>query len=231
MGDFQPGRGIARLGPTGATVSDIDFIAVTSRPLNTAAIRALHRVDRRLAAAPWRAVMDGIYLTRGDLAHDPGEVRGRPHSHGGRVTTGGSGDPVRWQEFAQHGIAMRGPHRSTVPVRIDRKRLVSWVRGNLNQYWRQWHASCARPLSWRGVVSLTPWASVWGVLGVSRLHYTLRTGRICSKSPAAIMPTSSGRSGIRCSRNACGSAQVCPDPRSTPTRQPVAKTPSPSCRW
>ena len=181
MGDFQTGRGIARLGPTGASVSDIDFIAVTSRPLDTAAIRALHRIHRRLAA-PWRPALEGIYLTRGDLAHDPGEVRGRPHSHGGRVTTGGSGDPVRWQEFAQHGIAVRGRHRSAVPVRIDRERLVSWNRGNLNQYWRQWHASCTRPLSWPGVVSLTAWASVWGVLGVSRLHYTLRTGRICSKS-------------------------------------------------
>jgi aminoglycoside adenylyltransferase-like protein len=32
------------------------------------------------------------------------------------------------------------------------------------------------------VVSLTPWASAWGVPGVSRLHYSVRTGRICSKS-------------------------------------------------
>lgn len=61
---------MARLGPSGASVSDIDFVAVTSRPLATAAIRALHRVHRRLAAAPLRPVMDGIYLTWGDLAQD-----------------------------------------------------------------------------------------------------------------------------------------------------------------
>ena len=34
------------------------------------------------------------------------------------------------------------------------------------------------------MISFSSWGTVWIVLGVSRLHYTLATGKICSKEAA-----------------------------------------------
>ena len=94
----------------------------------------------------------------------------------------GSGHPVLWHELAQHGTAVRGPHRDELTIWTDRDRLVEWVRGNLDGYWRRWHARSAAATSLAGLVSLTHWGPTWGVLGVARLHYTISTGRICSKT-------------------------------------------------
>ena len=62
--------------------------------------------------------------------------------------------------------------------------LATWTRRNLDDYWRPWHRRSSRLLSRPGLACLTPWGPAWGVLGVSRLHYTLATGDITSKRGA-----------------------------------------------
>src|SRR3712207_8847658 len=52
----------------------------------------------------------------------------------------GAGQPVLWQEMAQLAVAVRGPHRDELDVRTDREQLAGWLRGNLDGYWRRWHA-------------------------------------------------------------------------------------------
>ena len=182
LGDFHPGRGIARWGPSGADVSDVDFVAVTHRSPDDDALATLGRVHAALRRPRSRPSFDGLYTTWDDLARDPSEVTGRPQTHGGRLDRSGGAHPVLWQEMADHAIAVRGPHRGTLPVATDRDRLVAWVRGNLDGYWRRWHTGATRPLSPAGLVGLTRWGPTWGVLGVARLHHTIRTGAICSKT-------------------------------------------------
>jgi Domain of unknown function (DUF4111) len=186
LDDFRPGRGIARWGPSGANVSDIDFVAITTHTLDDDALATLGQIHTGLRTPRSRPSFDGLYVTWNDLARDPADVTGRPQTQGGHLDQNGSAHPVLWQEIADHAIAVRGPHRSTLPVRTDRDRLVAWVRGNLGGYWRRWHTATARALSPWGLVGLTHWGPTWGVLGVSRLHHTIRTGEICSKSAGGL---------------------------------------------
>jgi hypothetical protein len=182
MGDFRPGRGPTRWAPSGAARSDIDFVALVDGPPDDAAVEALAGAHRRLAATRGRPPVDGVYLTRADLAGDPAAATGLVHVHDGRVGRDGSGQPVLWQEMAQLAVPVRGPGRAELDVRTDREQLVAWVRGNLDGYWRRWHAGCSRALSPAGALGLTHWVPVWGVLGVARLHHTVETGLICSKT-------------------------------------------------
>ena len=182
LDDFRPGRGIARWGPSGADVSDVDFVAVTDRTPDDDALATLGRVHADLRRPRSRPSFDGLYVTWDDLARDPAEVTGRPQTHGGHLDRSGAAHPVLWQEMADHAIAVRGPHRSALPVRTDRERLAAWVRGNLDGYWRRWHSDATRTLSPAALVGLTRWGPTWGVLGVARLHHTICTGGICSKS-------------------------------------------------
>ncbi|MDQ2880922.1 MAG: hypothetical protein M3Y48_06590 [Actinomycetota bacterium] len=95
MGDFQPGRALSRRGPSGASASDIDFVAVTSRPLTKLDVTAVNRAHAQLARNRWRASFDGLYLTWSDLPRDPADVACSAHTQVIRCGPVASSRPTR----------------------------------------------------------------------------------------------------------------------------------------
>ncbi len=87
---------------------------------------------------------------------------------------------------AECGITYRGD--SIDPERLwhDPARLDAWTRENLFTYWWPWLTTIDRLCSRRGITSLTSEPIEWGVLGVTRLHYTLATGLVTSKHGAGL---------------------------------------------
>jgi hypothetical protein len=166
--------GSAALGDFRPHTSDIDFVAVTPVPPDVSALERVHARWRR------RPYFDGLYVTWSDLARDSTLAHSLPLSYEGHFSADkGVGDPVTWHTIAQHGVVCRGPNRADVEIWTDPKGLAAWTLDNLESYWR--------PLldSW-SLVPLTSWGTVWIVLGIPRLHYTLATGGICSKEAAGV---------------------------------------------
>lgn len=165
--------------------SDIDFVAVTAARPDAAALDALGRVHARLQARYPRPYFDGVYVTWADLRRDPALASPAPYAHEGRFGSGSFGlDPVTWHTLARHGLPVRGPAPADLAVWADPAALAAWTSGNLDSYWRPWRDRHARLCSRAGLAALGAWAPAWGVLGVSRLHYTLATGAITSKAGA-----------------------------------------------
>lgn len=163
--------------------SDINFLAVTSDEPDADQVAALMRVHAR---QPRRPILDGIYTTWSDLTSAPHEAAPGPHIHGTllhRFCTH-QRHPVTWHTLAQSGVAIRGPHPSELTVATDRQALADWCLDNLAGYWRSWWRRSSRLLSKPGLVCLGSWGPAWGVLGVSRLHYSVVTGQITSKRGA-----------------------------------------------
>jgi hypothetical protein len=154
--------GSVALGNYRPGTSDVDFVAVTADPLGPRELATLARIRR--------PHLDGSYRTWADLA-GPAEKAGDT--------------PVTWHTLARYGIAVRGPDPSTVDIHLDPAALSAWCRGNLDGYWRSWLARSGRLASRAGLVALSPWATVWVVTGVSRIHHTIATGEIISKEAAA----------------------------------------------
>ncbi len=162
--------------------SDIDFVAVTAARPDAASLAALARTHARLRRLCRRPYFDGLYTTWDDLGHSPASAEGLAYSHEGRFhSTGGRGDPVTWQTVAHYGIACRGPKPN---VWTDAGFLTNWTLNNLETYWRRLLVRAVRfPDPWC-LIAFTSYGAVWVVLGISRLHYTLATGEICSKERA-----------------------------------------------
>ncbi|GAB3140391.1 hypothetical protein GCM10027290_11130 [Micromonospora sonneratiae] len=174
LDDFHPGA------------SDIDFVAVTGDVLSDADVAALERAHVALTPYLRRQFFDGLYVTWRDLGDDP--ARSRPgacvEQNRLRRRVAGTGDPVAWHTLASRGVTVRGPRREEVRIWTDRTVLAAWTHRNLDEYWRVWLRRSSRLRSRPGLATLAPTGPVWGVLGVSRLHYTLATGRITSKRGA-----------------------------------------------
>ena len=176
LGEFRPHR------------SDVDFVAVLAAPAEAAALAALGRVHACLNARWRRPAFEGVYLTWDDLERDPAACGPMPYAYERRFVEAGRFElsPVTWATLARHGLRVRGPQPGSVGIRDDRAALEAWTRENLGSYWRPWLARARRPASRAGLASLRPWATEWGVLGVTRLHYTLTAGEIVSKYGAGL---------------------------------------------
>lgn len=172
LDDFQPG------------VSDVDFIAVTSAPIDIEAELALSSVHARVGADPDLPALQGPYVTFDDLRASPARAAEGPFHHDGSLETGRQGrSPVEWVTLARHGICLRGPQPSALDIATDLDELADWTLNNLDRYWAVW-ANRSRGATPTAMAMLTDWGVAWGVLGVSRLHYTLATGEITSKTGA-----------------------------------------------
>jgi hypothetical protein len=173
LGDYRPG------------VSDVDFLAVTSRTLNASDLAAVAAAHEGMPAAPH---YDGIYLERSALPATPDDCPVVPHVRDGVFRTDqpcGELNPVLWLMLTRCGIAMRGPSTADLEVRVDPQRLRRWNLDNLKSYWQPLAEQIRQRVSGRTDTEPANSAGVvWAVLGPARLHYTLATGKVTSKTGA-----------------------------------------------
>lgn len=170
LADYRPGH------------SDIDFVAVTDGAPSREQLAILADIHTRL---PHQPSYDGIYLTRAQLAADPGRLDTAPQVLAGdfrAAKPGGQLNPVTWWEVARSGITMWGQRPA---VRTDPDLLRRWLLDNLTGYWTNWAAGARAVWSGQAPDQAIPCELiVWGVLGPGRLHHTLATEEVVSKTTA-----------------------------------------------
>jgi hypothetical protein len=162
--------------------SDIDFVALVSRPADYRAVATVHT-----ALGATRPVFDGIYVTEGDLAAPAANAPPGLSVVDGRVYRASTAErhAVTWITLARHGVTVMGADARSLAIHTDIDAAILHARNNLRDYWQHWLHRHAALLSVSGLAALTPAATVWAVLGVSRLHATITHGVLLSKSAAA----------------------------------------------
>jgi hypothetical protein len=171
-GDFRAGH------------SDLDFVAILSRPLTNADVEGLLVVHRAYRADHTLPVLDGMWITEADLHAGPDAVADGPTSHDNEfvATARGNRNPVTWFEL-RRGVSVIGTVDTDV-LWHDTGRLKAWVRENAHTYWRSWHRRASQSFTPAGLAMLGRAAPMWGVLGISRQCYTMATGEVMSKTGA-----------------------------------------------
>ncbi|MFV2195845.1 aminoglycoside adenylyltransferase domain-containing protein [Nocardiopsis sp. LOL_012] len=171
LGDFRP------------HTSDVDFVIVTSRAPEPHLLRRVHALTRADVPQPQ---FNGIHLTWDDLTRDPASCGPVASVVGGRFHARSRNDvnPVTWHVLAEHGVTVRGPHPLELDVWDEPGSLRAWSLGSLDEHWSRWREKAGRLVTPRGLAVLGSLAPSWSVLSVSRLHFTLKTGEITSKSGA-----------------------------------------------
>ncbi|HUZ44043.1 MAG TPA: aminoglycoside adenylyltransferase domain-containing protein [Acidimicrobiales bacterium] len=165
-------------------ISDVDFIAVASRPPAGDDLATLRRVHAGLAGGRGRPDLDGVYVQAADLHRGVRMATGQVRIKRGEVRTDDDSEPNPVSLFIlrRHGLAFRGPNREDLGVPSDGGELARWSAADLKSYWAPWVESYARSVR---PTALSGGRVQWGVLGVSRLHYTLVTGEVTTKEDAA----------------------------------------------
>jgi hypothetical protein len=177
--------------------SDIDFVAVTDRRLTQGELRRLRVVHAIISVeAAVRALRhprvtpgscNGAFVERADLCRPVTSIAPIASHVAQQFHIGRAFDvnPVVWQQFALHGIAVRGPDPHLLGLDPEPELLARWNVDNLRSYWRPWAARLAAGPT-LGLRLRPRWTTAWGVLGASRLHYTIATGEVISKEAAGL---------------------------------------------
>ncbi len=160
--------------------SDIDFVSVSDKHFSEEELILLANIHTKIRKAKKYPNFDGIYVTWDELKTSPDAVSA-PFclDNKFRNTNGFAANPVTWFTLLKYPLSFRGSEKPQVYSNdVD---LRNWCKTNLNTYWKNWVINSKRnPI--RILYSLSPAAICWGVLGIIRLHATISTGDIISKS-------------------------------------------------
>lgn len=165
LDDYQP------------AISDIDAVAVCSQRPDAGqceALALLHTAGPRV---------DVLYATANDLAADP-RTLSLPCSILGefRPADTFAANPVEWRTLATKAIVVRGRPLDAAAIWFDADALRRWNLDNLDDYWvaKAGEGERVPPEFW------SRWESglQWVVLGIPRLHHTIVTNEVISKSAA-----------------------------------------------
>lgn len=167
--------------------SDIDFVTVVHEEPDDTRRMLLADVHERVAARQPRPRLDGFYLRWEDLAQPPDRrVTLGLQARSGVLHYGPNWVPsiLTWHELAEHGLHVSGPSLEHRTIARDEDMLARWCLDSIAQHWTPWWYRTAHLWSAAGLGSLGGWAPASGVLGVTRVHYMLSTGRVTSKCGA-----------------------------------------------
>ena len=175
--------GSVALGDFRSHCSDVDFVAVSEHRPDRAELNGLAAAHEAVVRRDPTFHFEGTHVKWSDLRAGPAACAPAPFIHEGCFSPSGTFaiDPVTWHELADHGLPLRGPPIARVPVWRDDAALRAWTLRNWVEYWIPWISQYREGPS---ALDARPELVCWGVLGVARLHYTVSTGCIVSKTRA-----------------------------------------------
>jgi hypothetical protein len=163
-------------------LSDIDFLAVLSRPCRQQELAVLAGIHAELAGRYPHWPMEGGYLQRHDLRQCDDVVDPHPHYHDGALHPNQRdlSTVARWL-VRERGIVVLGPPPRELDICVEWPDLIAKMHVNMDTYWRSF---VVRP--GRIVWLLSDFGVQWAVLGVLRQLYSFLEHDITSKIGAGL---------------------------------------------
>ncbi len=174
LDDFHPSK------------SDIDFIAVTSQPPSVTQVKILGNIHRKIQGLFLKPNMNGTYITLQDLGKYKSLIPPVPYFYNGNMHRSGHFEinMVTWFQLINNPVKIREnvPLNFSVNVHV----LLKEMHQNMNSYWRNWINEHLNFISYNGLQMFFDCVIEWGVLGVSRQFFTIKTNQITSKHKAGV---------------------------------------------
>lgn len=161
--------------------SDIDFIALINQHPKDDELKKLKDIHKNMQRKFSHTILDGYYLVKEEIEAENNRVI--PSHYFSEGTFKGkrsfSKDSIDAFQLKKYGIIIKGQR---VDYSVDFDIVLKNQKDNINTYWQNWLDGCKRFPSINYFGSYVSIRSIeWGVLGVTRLCYTIREKDMTSK--------------------------------------------------
>lgn len=172
LDDFAPG------------VSDINFVAVTASPLRAEDLVAVAEVHRDFASKYTNVPLDGPYLSRTEIEEKWSAMADGPHVRRGVFfETGSHGrgylDRHAWSNSAETLLGLPIGTDLSIQTQTVDEAAIRLAERTISELLANERDDASHSVTDENLVSQT-------VLTLARLHYTLTTGRLTSKTKAGL---------------------------------------------
>ncbi|MFE7062128.1 aminoglycoside adenylyltransferase domain-containing protein [Sutcliffiella sp. NPDC057660] len=161
--------------------SDIDFIALINQHPKDDDLQKLKDIHRHMQKKFSHTTLDGYYLVKEEMeAENQRAISSHYFSEGKfKGKRSFSKDSIDAFQLKKYGIIIKGQQ---LDYSVDFDIVLKNQKDNINTYWQNWLDSCKRFPSINFFGSFVSIRSIeWGVLGVTRLFYTIREKDMTSK--------------------------------------------------
>jgi Nucleotidyltransferase domain. len=168
--------------------SDLDFAAVTNRPLTEREVRILEQIHHELEVSFPKTSLDGRYVWNEDLESLGDKDCPYHYFNSGRLAgiERLQKDSVDAFQIKYYGIPIIGRDPRSYSYSVDWTVLTRNMKSNLEHYWLNWRRKVEKfPSKAYFGMFIKGWMIEWGVLGVSRIFYSIREHDLISKAGAA----------------------------------------------
>ncbi|MGV8143681.1 MAG: aminoglycoside adenylyltransferase domain-containing protein [Methanothermobacter sp.] len=163
--------------------SDVDFVALINRDMEADELNILEEIHKEISSKFPGKVLDGSYVTPQQIVKLE-ELEQVIYFDGKSVRCdhkSGNANIVTWFILKNYGLTIWGKQPEYYIPNVDVEDLIDSVRLNVNTYWVNWTENASKHLSKEIFFSLSGKGVEWGVLGISRLYYTVNEKDIISK--------------------------------------------------
>jgi hypothetical protein len=164
--------------------SDIDFIVLINQHPTDDELQRLKDIHKDMQRKFSGTILDGYYLVKEEMEAENQRVISSHYFSGGKFKgkRSFSKDSIDAFQLKKYGITIKGLPAEDINYFVDMDTLLTEQIKNVNTYWQNWLDSCKRFPSINYFGSFVSIRSIeWGVLGVTRLFYTIREKDMTSK--------------------------------------------------
>ena len=164
--------------------SDIDFVCVIKRDMNSSEVNTIKEIHKELSSKYHENTLEGSYVTPHQIGKPDKEIGPVLYFDGKNMKhdcKSGNVGVVTWFILKEYGITITGDPPEHYVFSIDVDDLLDSIKLNANTYWAKWAENASRKLSVNNISTLFGQKVEWGVLGIARLYYTLHEGDVTSK--------------------------------------------------
>jgi hypothetical protein len=161
--------------------SDVDCICILNRRCNPSDLDHLQQIHIQMAQRYPAIRLECSYHLWKDLGQPATSIAPGPAYIDGHLQPQGrlNVNPLTWWQLKNQAITLIGPEAKTLDFDIAWSEVISWMRDNLNTYWRR-YTNEPRLMVWL----LGDGGIQWVVLGVLRQVYSFREAGVVSKIAA-----------------------------------------------
>jgi len=165
--------------------SDVDLTVLLKSPLKIDSVESVKKMHQDLSVKYKNIIVESQFISLDNIGKNEADTQPFYSYHDNKLTLGKhNAHAVTWFMLKNHGVTVTGIPANELDINISVYDIKTFVKGNVNSYWKDWLVEARKPLSQKRIAALTNWGVEWCVCGLARMYFTMMERDITSKGKA-----------------------------------------------